>query len=156
MAAESKNIPGVIAPPPLLYLGFLALGVGLNFAWPASAVPGVVQAPLGGAMIALGFAVVGMAFRQFRKAKTHIEPYKETTALVTSGLFRLSRNPIYVAMTLAYAGLGILLDNLWVLGLLVPTLVVMRYGVIAREERYLEGKFGEPYQRYRATVRRWL
>ncbi len=156
MAAESKNIPGVIAPPPLLYLGFLALGVGLNFAWPSGAVPGLVQAPLGGAMIALGFAVIGVAFRQFRKAKTNIEPYKETTALVTGGLFRLSRNPIYVAMSLIYAGLGILLDNLWILGLLAPLFVVIRYGVIAREERYLEGKFAESYQRYRATVRRWL
>jgi protein-S-isoprenylcysteine O-methyltransferase Ste14 len=156
MAAETKNHAGVIAPPPLFYLGFLLLGVGLNFAWPAGAVPDIVQAPLGAVMIAFGFTVVGAAFRQFRKAKTAIEPYKETTALITSGLFRLSRNPVYVAMSLVYAGLGILLDNLWILGLLVPVLAVIRYGVIAREERYLEGKFGQSYQRYRATVRRWL
>jgi protein-S-isoprenylcysteine O-methyltransferase Ste14 len=70
--------------------------------------------------------------------------------------YRLSRNPIYLAMTLLYGGIAIAVDSAWPLALLPPLLAVMRYGVIAREERYLDRKFGPQYRRYRDTTRRWL
>jgi len=76
--------------------------------------------------------------------------------MVTDGLYGLSRNPIYVALTGIALGIGIAADNAWVLSMLVPTLAIMRTGVIAREERYLEGKFGAAYRQYKAAVRRWL
>jgi protein-S-isoprenylcysteine O-methyltransferase Ste14 len=75
---------------------------------------------------------------------------------VTDGPFRYTRNPIYVALTLFYLGIGVVLNALWVLLLIVPLIVVMQLGVITREERYLERKFGDEYLRYKARVRRWL
>jgi protein-S-isoprenylcysteine O-methyltransferase Ste14 len=72
------------------------------------------------------------------------------------GLYARSRNPIYVSLTAILAGLGLAGDSLWVLGMVVPLLGLLRWGVIAREERYLTGKFGERYLGYRARVRRWL
>lgn len=152
-AAES---PGVVAPPPVIYLCGLALAFALDWIWPIALLPATIQYVAGIVLIALGFLVVAVAFRRFRRAGTNIEPYKPTTALVTDGLYGVSRNPIYVAMTGVALGIAAAADNAWVVVLLVPTLVVLRYGVIAREERYLEGKFGDEYRRYKATVRRWF
>ncbi len=73
-----------------------------------------------------------------------------------SGPYRFTRNPIYLGMTIIFTGIAIAADSIWVLALLVPVLVIMNIGVIMREERYLEGKFGEDYRQYKASVRRWL
>lgn len=151
-----KDHAGVVVPPPLIYLGFLALGLVLDYVWPVAGLPQTLQYVLGAVLIAAGLAVVILAWLRFRGAGTHIEPYKPTTAIITDGVYRFSRNPIYLALSGIYAGIGVALDNLWVLALLLPILLVIRFGVIAREERYLEDKFGEDYRRYRSTVRRWL
>ena len=94
--------------------------------------------------------------RVLSRAHTSVDPMKPTTALVTEGAFRYSRNPIYVALTLLYVGVALLINALWILLLVVPALVVLRYGVIAREEAYLTRKFGDAYRQYTAQVRRWL
>jgi protein-S-isoprenylcysteine O-methyltransferase Ste14 len=94
--------------------------------------------------------------RQFERAGTNHGTHKPATALVTGGLNRFSRNPIYISLSLIYAGIALLANSAWALVLLVPLLIVMHYGVIVREERYLEMKFGEDYRRYKAAVRRWL
>lgn len=156
MTADNRDCPGVIAPPPVIYLGFLGLGLGLDYVWPAAVLPGAGQFAAGLALIFPGVVIMALAWWHLRKAGTNVEPYKPTTALVTTGPFRLSRNPIYLSFSLIHAGIGIAADNPWILGLLVPALAVIRYGVIAREERYLEGKFGEEYSPYKASVRRWL
>ena len=91
---------------------------------------------------------------QFHRAGTTFDPRKATTALITGGPYRFSRNPSYVSLSLLYVGVGIAADSIWILGLFIPTLAVMHYGVICREERYLENKFGEEYLRYKRTVRR--
>ena len=156
MAEDNKDRPGVIAPPPLIYLGFLVLAFGLDSIWPVAVIPDRVQYPAGLALVALGMVIATLAVRRFRGAGTDFRTDKPTTALVADGLFRFSRNPIYIALSLIYAGIGLAWDNLWVLGLLVPVLAVIRYGVISAEERYLEDKFGEEYRRYQASVRRWL
>ncbi len=96
------------------------------------------------------------SFRCFKRAGTSVDPLKPSTAILTEGPYRISRNPIYIGLTAAYAGIGIAVDAPWVWVLLLPTLVVMHYGVIAREERYLERKFGKEYLDYKARVRRWL
>ncbi len=90
------------------------------------------------------------------RAGTNVNPREPTTALVVSGPFRFSRNPLYVALTLMYAGLAVVANAFWVLVLLVPVLLVLHSGVVRREERYLEAKFGEAYRQYRARVRRYL
>ena len=156
MTADNRDCPGVIAPPPIIYLGFLGLGLGLDYVWPAATLPGTGQFAAGLALIFPGVVIIALAIRRLRKAGTNVEPHKPTTALVTTGPFRLSRNPIYLSLSLIHAGIGIAADNPWILGLLVPALAVIRYGVIAREERYLEGKFGAAYLAYKASVRRWL
>jgi len=156
MDGPKKDSPGVVAPPPIIYLCGLALAFFLDWLWPIALLPAAIQVAVGFPLIGLGFLIVALAFRRFRAVGTHIEPYKPTTAIVTDGLYGVSRNPIYVAMTGIALGIAIAADNAWVVLMLVPTLVVMRIGVIAREERYLEGKFGDDYRRYKASVRRWI
>ncbi len=85
-----------------------------------------------------------------------MEPWKPTTTIIRTGPYGWSRNPIYVAMTVASAGIAILANSLWMLALLVPTVAVVHYGVVLREERYLEARFGDAYREYRASVRRWI
>lgn len=153
---NARDNPGVIAPPPLIYLGFLVVGLALDYLWPVAPVAEGARYPAGFALIAVGLVMFALAVREFFKAGTSVETRKPTSAIVTRGPFRLSRNPIYVALSLVYAGIGFAVDSAWVLALLAPALVVMRYGVVAREERYLERKFGEEYLRYKASVRRWL
>ena len=89
-------------------------------------------------------------------AGANVNPSLPATTLVISGPFQFSRNPMYVARTVLYLGLGVLMNALCVVAVLVPLLLVMQYGVIRREERYLEAKFGDAYRQYRSAVRRWL
>ena len=91
-----------------------------------------------------------------QRAGTNVNPSLPATTLVISGPFRFSRNPMYLARTLLYLGLGFMANALSVLLTLLPLLVVIRYGVIEREEGYLEAKFGDAYRQYRTTVRRWV
>ena len=156
MNEREANNPGVIAKPPLIYLAFLLIGLVLGYVWPVGFSPGNARYTAGSALIVIGVVIQAVALRQFKKAGTRHETDKPATALVTGGLFRYSRNPIYVSLTLIYAGIAILANNLWVLILLIPLHAVMQYGVIRREERYLERKFGEEYGRYKVAVRRWI
>ncbi len=150
-----KDTAGVIAPPPVIYLAFLLAGFGADRLWPVAVLP---QGPryAAAAVIALSLALAISAFGQFRRHKTSFKPHEPSTALITAGPYRYSRNPMYLALALVYAGIGIAADGPWTLALLVPLMVVMHYGVIIREERYLERKFADAYRRYKATTRRWL
>ena len=89
-------------------------------------------------------------------AGTNISPLRPTTSVVTTGPFRFSRNPLYVALTLLYLGLTLAFNTWWGIVVLIPLLIIMHYGVVLREERYLEQKFGETYRQYRSQVRRYL
>ncbi len=151
-----KDTAGVIAPPPVIYFAFLLIGLGADALWPVAVLPQVARYAAGGAVIALSLALVISAFRQFRRHKTSFKPHEPSTALITEGPYRYSRNPMYLALSLLYAGLSIAADSPWTLALLAPLLIVMHYGVIIREERYLERKFGDDYRRYKSTARRWL
>ncbi len=151
-----RDAPGVIAPPPLIYGGFLALGLVLEWFWPLSLLPTVMRVVAGAAAILAALAIAAWAIGQFRRAGTNLDVRKPVTALVLSGPFRYSRNPIYLAATLLYLGIGIAADSPWVLVLVVPALLVMQLGVVRREERYLSRKFGQKYQTYMRAVRRWL
>jgi protein-S-isoprenylcysteine O-methyltransferase Ste14 len=156
MAKAEKDIPGVIARPPLIYLGSLAAGLGLEAAWPPSLGAFPDQPVIGLVLAALGFALMGFAIREFKRAGTDYHPHEPTTRIVTTGPFRFTRNPLYVSLTLIYLGIAVGLGSVWVLATLVPTLVTIRFGVVAREERYLERKFGDEYLRYKSAVRRWI
>lgn len=156
MTPSTSDTAGVIAPPPLLAVGFLLLGYLLDLARPVPLLPAPAQYVIGAVLILPAIALVVSGMLCFRRAGTHVEPYKPTTALVTDGPYRWSRNPLYVALLLAYAGTAIAVDSAWMLALVPPFFLVLRYGVVAREERYLERKFGQAYVDYKAKVRRWL
>ena len=91
-----------------------------------------------------------------RRAQTPVDPYSPSTAIVVEGPYRYTRNPLYLALTLFYLALASIVNSVWPLLLLPLVLLVIQRGVIAREERYLEQKFGEQYLRYKSRVRRWL
>ncbi len=153
---KSSDHPNVIAPPPLIYLGFVLLGLLLGYIWPAPIGWGPVRLAAAAGLLVVGLVIGAAAVRQFRLAGTNLEVYKPATELVTAWPFRFSRNPIYLSLSLLMAGVGLLANNFWILLLLVPTLIVMFLGVITREEQYLEAKFGAEYLRYKSTVRRWF
>jgi protein-S-isoprenylcysteine O-methyltransferase Ste14 len=111
---------------------------------------------LGSTVALLGIVIAIWGRRTMLAAGTNVDPRLPSTAIVSSGPFRLSRNPLYVALTLLYLGLTVAFDTWWGPIGLVPLLIVMHLGVVLREERYLEGKFGDEYRRYRRVVPRYL
>jgi len=151
-----NDTAGVIAPPPLIFLGGLAIGMALDYAWPVWPFPGAARLPAGLLLGALGIAVAVGGIRRLRGAGTPVDPRRPTSALVVTGLYRWSRNPLYLAQTALYLGLAAGFGGAWALAMLAPVLAILYFGVIAREERYLETKFGEDYRHYKASVRRWL
>ena len=147
---------GVVAPPPLIFALPLVVGLLLNVVLPPLPVPSVV-ATTGGLILGAIGTVLAISFvRSFRRARTPVDPGQPTKALVTSGPYRLTRNPAYLAMACGYAAITLATASLGAAVLLIPTLYVIDCGVIQREERYLQDKFGQDYTSYRGRVRRWL
>ena len=148
--------PGVLVFPPLLYFSALLMGTALEFVrrWDF-AVPTLLRWVA--AAVGVGALVLAMRARAtFRRAGTNVNPMQAATALVESGPFRVTRNPMYVAMTVFYVAIAVATRVAWFLVLLVPVLAVMHWGVVLREERYLGSKFGAPYDEYRRRVRRYV
>jgi protein-S-isoprenylcysteine O-methyltransferase Ste14 len=146
----------VIAPPPLILAAAALAGMVLRHVWPMSFWPGNhVRAP---AMVCFAAAIslAGAALGRFWHVRTTVMPHHNTTALVTTGVFRFTRNPLYFSLGLLLLGTAFALNSLAMLVMIGPWAVVMRYGVIAREERYLERKFGDDYRSYCCRVNRWL
>ena len=147
----------VIVRPPLAWLLAVVAGFTLDWLMPLRFVPAAVPAGwLGGAVLAIAVALFAWAIATVTRAGSNVPTNKPTTSIVDTGPYRFTRNPIYLGMMLGLAGLAIAFDSLWLLLTLVPFAFVIRYGVVAREEAYLERKFGEFYRRYRIRVRRWL
>ncbi len=146
----------IVAPPPLIYLGMLGLGLLLEWLWPTELSNRPLAVSAGAAFIVLGVVGLLAAVRTLWRAQTTINPYKSTTTIVSDNVFRFSRNPIYVADTVIYIGLGLVLDTWWVLIFTPIVIWIMNIGVITREEAYLERKFGNDYLEYKRKVRRWL
>jgi protein-S-isoprenylcysteine O-methyltransferase Ste14 len=154
--ALQQDKPGVVAPPPLIYMAALLLEALLQLALPIRFLPDWWPLILGLPLIGAAILLAGWALRVMRHTGTNVNPYKSATVLVIGGPFRFTRNPIYLAFTLLYGGIAALVNTLWVFLLLPIVLVIMRHGVIDREERYLEQKFGQAYVRYKERVRRWI
>ncbi|HKJ09819.1 MAG TPA: isoprenylcysteine carboxylmethyltransferase family protein [Gammaproteobacteria bacterium] len=149
--------PEVIAPPPALYLGTLAAGLVLGVIQPLP----VFSAPvllrgLGILILAVGAIVIRWAFVTTQRTRANVARGDRPAALVVRGPFRFSRNPVYVGMTALYLGGAFLANSVWMLFLLVPLLVIMHWGVIVREERFLERQFGDAYLLYKSVTPRWL
>ena len=158
MSGEKNNAdnPGVIAPPPLIYAGALAAGLLANRRFHVPFLPRRVAWKLGAPLVACGLAVGFLGTREMRRAETNVDPYKPATAVVTGGPFRFTRNPLYLSMTLIYGGIAAVANALPAALLLPIILRLMRRGVIEREERYLERKFGDEYIEYKVGTPRWI
>jgi protein-S-isoprenylcysteine O-methyltransferase Ste14 len=115
-----------------------------------------ISAVIAGSLILIGIGIFAAGIRNFSSAATPVQGTKPTRALVTTGIHGWSRNPIYLGMFLVYGGIGIAVRSPWILILALPLAITMRYGVVAREEAYLERRFGDAYRDYKARVRRWL
>ncbi len=153
---RDADIAGVIMPPPLLVFGTLALALlidGHFLAWPEIS-PSALAAGL--TLVAAGLVPIFLALRLFKRAGTAAEPWRPSTSLVGSGIYRFTRNPMYVGMLTIYAGLALAAHSKVAALLFIPLFVAMDRLVVAREEKYLQRRFGQPYDDYRASVRRWL
>jgi len=154
--AAAEDHDQVRFPPPLIFLILIVLAAGLGYFFPASmGVPDSFQA-LGVAITLFGVTVVILINSQFKHNSTAIEPWKPTSTLITHGFYRWSRNPIYLGFCLFNMGMGIAFNNLWIFLSFVPGVILVYYIAIAREEAYLERRFGQEYLDYKASVRRWL
>ena len=156
MRNASPDTAHVLILPPLLYGSAFVIGLLLHWGFPIPVLPTTLARGVGVVCVLVSLPLALATFRALSRAHTPVDPMKPTTALVTEGPFRYSRNPIYVALTLLYVGVALLINALWILLLVVPALMALRYGVIAREEAYLTRKFGDAYRQYTTQVRRWL
>lgn len=153
---DNADNPGVIAPPPLIYLGALVFGLLLNRRVPITFLPRRMTRSLGWLLLSSGVLLLGWFEWTMRYAGTPTNPYKPVEHIVTEGPFRHTRNPAYLSMTMIYAGIAALANAVWAIVLLPVALFAIQRGVIDREERYLERKFGDEYLDYRSRVRRWI
>ena len=147
---------GVVAPAPIIYGMAIAVGLAAEFALPTALLSRLVGLWLGAVTIAISIPIVVSAFRSLARAHTAFDARKPTTGIVTDGAFRYSRNPTYLSLTLLHVGVALVLSSLWVLLMVVPAVAAIHWGVVLREERYLEAKFGEEYRSYATKVRRWV
>lgn len=147
----------VIIRPPLGWGLAVIAGLALNWLVPLPLLPADLPTGwLGAVVFVLALALVAWAIVTITRAGSNVPTNLPTTTIVESGPYRFTRNPIYLGMLLGLIGLAIAFDNLWLLLMLVPFALVIRYGVVAREEAYLERRFGDVYRDYRSRVRRWL
>jgi len=154
-----RDTAGVIAPPPLIALGAIIIGVALDWLLPAYVLSALLTRDgriiIGVSLIAAALAI-GIAGRgSFVRFGTNVNPYKPSSVLVTTGILAYVRNPMYVGLALLVAGIGVALASDWTLVMLVFAALLVHFGVVKREERYLEAKFGDAYRRYVNAVPRY-
>jgi protein-S-isoprenylcysteine O-methyltransferase Ste14 len=157
METADDRGPGVLVFPPVLFALTLVTGCVLQWLFPLPFWQATWSRRILGALLflaALSFARWGE--RTMQRAGTNVRPDRPSTAIVEDGPFHYTRNPLYLAVITMFVGLAQMANSAWFLILLVPMVVILHYGVVRREERYLEAKFGEPYRAYRARVRRYL
>jgi len=158
MSNDNNQIAGVIAFPPLIFAAFLAGGLLVHLIYPVDISKSAWFALryAGVMMLAVSGVLALWASRTMRRENTPVSPGKPTTAIVTAGPFRYTRNPMYVSLMLLYGGIALMMNSSWIIVLIAAMYATFDRGVVRREERYLEQKFGEEYLRYKGNVRRWI
>jgi protein-S-isoprenylcysteine O-methyltransferase Ste14 len=159
MTQTANDHPRVVVFPPVILLATIALAVLLQWLAPIRLWAGFDPAwriALGTALVIACMIMCAVAQITLVHRGTNILPTKPTTALATGGIYRFSRNPIYVGGLFGMIGIALAFNIVWLLPLLVPSLLALHFGVIRREEQYLEAKFGDEYRRYCARAPRYL
>jgi protein-S-isoprenylcysteine O-methyltransferase Ste14 len=157
--AQSKHGGAKVGfPPPFVFLGFTLSGVALQgwlwrLALPAAYPFGILG---GAAVAACGLVLVLSARLLFLRTGQHPAPWRPSPELLIQGIYRHTRNPMYVGITLFQLGLGVALGNGWVVAFAPLALLVVHFLAVRPEEAYLTEKFGAPYLRYTAITRRYL
>jgi len=153
-ARDVANL-GVVRPP-LVYLISLVSGTVIHLIVPMPFLPVTLSVPLGVALVAVAIALFAYSVGKFRAAGTPVPAREPTTAIVRTGPYRFSRNPIYLAFSVFQLGIAAWVNSVWLVATLVAAVALINFVVIPKEEQYLERKFGEEYLDYKASVRRWL
>lgn len=158
MEDSKKDGAAVRIAPPLVYLGGIVVGVILHafmMPLPIGISPGL-RIAAGVAAAVLGLVFAGGAIGLFRKTGQDPKPWESTPQIISTGIYRITRNPMYVGMALLQIAIGVGLANWWVI-ILVPIVLAIVYATAVRhEEHYLQRKFPDEYSRYKASVRRWI
>lgn len=155
-ADEPKDAPDVAFHPPFLVVALAVTGWMLWRETPLPFLPTVASRPLGAVLGVVSFGLFSWAALALHRAGTNIPTNLSATALVTSGPYRFSRNPIYLGLAIGFAAVAAWLNSAWFLVMTALFVGLVTAGVIVREERYLHVTFGAAYEKYRASVRRWL
>jgi protein-S-isoprenylcysteine O-methyltransferase Ste14 len=157
MSEALQDIPklGLVRPPPV-YLLSIVIGALIQLAAPHPFLPRTLALPLGASVVVFAIGLFAYSTAKFRAAGTPVPARKPTTAIVRTGPYRFSRNPIYLAFSLFQLGIAAWANSLWLLATLIGAVALIHFVVIPREEQYLERRFGAQYLDYKASVRRWL
>jgi len=144
-------------PPPIFYATAIGLGLVTHHFFPFELLPEIWKGRIGTVLFSISGAIIPFILIRYNKLKTpFFNVYKPARALVTDGPNRFSRNPGYVVLTLLYLGIAVNLNNIWILGLSIPLILVVDLLIIRREEKELEEIFGESFLQYKSAVRRWI
>ena len=154
--SDERRKVGMLVPPPILLLALIAACVGGQVFWFGGFSYSTTRSVLGILMLLASLALIASCASLFRKAGTPFRPTSPATAIVRDGPYRISRNPLYLGMAGLLAGLGVLLGGPCFGAALVVFLIVVHFGVVLPEERYLESVQGEAYRQYKRQVRRWV
>lgn len=156
MNSTYHNGPGLKVPPPVFYIFSITGSIGMERFYPTGYLPATPSFYSGVVAAIMASILIVMVMRKFKQAATPFDVRQGASALVTDGVMNYSRNPGYLALTLFYIAIGLMLNNAWILFLTLPLILMMNIRVIRREEMHLEQVFGEEFRRYKQRVRRWI
>ena len=155
-STDDRHGPNVRVHPPIIYAISILSGIGMNNLWPLAMPFGLHGRFYGGIIIVVATLVAAWALLHFHRHDTDVRPDKPDSALIISGPYRFTRNPLYMVLTLVQITAAVWLDNLWILLLVIASVIVITRYAITREELYLEQLFGQEYLKYKQRVRRWF
>lgn len=156
MKEKTSDNAGVLTIPPLIYIAGFILGLAIHFFYPLKLLPESNKLWVAIPFMLMSLPIVIFAVLDLKTAETSMDVRTPTTSVVTTGIYKLSRNPMYLALLLLYSGIGFWINSFWILIMLVPVIILVNLGIIKREEEYLEQKFGDEYLQYKSKVRRWV